>query len=151
MEKKKKTGLVGFLYAVGVIMLIVFAYMLAAGIIYIRTYMAAYAMTISDAWQYMLQYLISGTLQYLVYGILFFAAGKIIRLLADCCAMNPAQAGGCCAERIAEPEITETEAPDPDSGAEADEIIEVTASEDALEETKVINGVRIRQRRRRRR
>lgn len=151
MEKKKKTGLVGFLYAVGVIMLIVFAYMLAAGIIYIRTYMAAYAMTISDAWQYMLQYLISGTLQYLVYGILFFAAGKIIRLLADCCAMNPAQAGGCCAERTAEPEITETEAPDPDSGAEADGIIEVTASEDALEETKVINGVRIRQRRRRRR
>ena len=148
MEKKKRNGLVGFMYAMAVIMLIVFAYMLVAGIIYIRTYMASYAMTISDAWQYMMQYLISGTLQYLVYGILFFAAGKITRLLADCCAMNPAQAGGCCGAGTGGTEIAATEADEQDYEAEEEKIIEVTESEDALEETKLIKPKRSRQRRR---
>lgn len=127
MEKKKRNGLVGFMYVMAVIMLIVFAYMLVAGIIYIRTYMASYAMTVSDAWEYMLQYLISGTLEYLVYAILFFAAGRIITLLDNCCS---------------------SEAYEQDSAADEEKIIEVTESEDALEETKMIKPKRSRQRRR---
>lgn len=156
MKKKKITGLVVILYAMGVIMLIVFAYMLVSGIIYIRTYMEAYTMTISDAWQYMLQYLISGTLEYLVYGILLFAAGKIIRLTGNCCDMslNTAEEDSCCEKKTEDQEIIgiddaeEAAEAEPDSCTESEEIVDLTVSEDAMEETKKVIAMRNRRSRR---
>lgn len=83
MDKVKSSGIVKLMYVMGVIMLIVFAYMVASAVIYLRTYLAAYSMTFSRMWQYILQYMFAETLIYLVYAVLLFAAGKIIRLLQD--------------------------------------------------------------------
>lgn len=159
MKRKKATGLAVFLYVMGVIMLIVFAYMLVSGIIYIRTYMEAYTMTISDAWQYMLQYMISGTLEYLVYGILFFAAGKIIRLIGNCCdiSFSLAEADCCCEKQAEELETIKSEAAEAENNEdtevnndiEQEEIVDVTVSEDAVEETRTVGATRSRRSRRR--
>ena len=83
MNKDKSSGIVKLMYVMGTIMLIVFAYMVVSAVIYLRTYLAAYSMTFSSMWQYILQYMFAETLVYLVYAVLLFAAGKIIRLLQD--------------------------------------------------------------------
>lgn len=159
MKKKKATGLAVFLYVMGVVMLIVFAYMLVSGIMYIRTYMEAYTMTISDAWQYMLQYMVSGTLEYLVYGILFFAAGKIIKLIGNCydICYGTAEADCCSGGWAEKSENTECEAYESvtDKGSEVEsdientEIVDITVSEDAIEETRTVGATRSRRSRRR--
>lgn len=154
MNQVKSSGTVKFMNVMGVIMFVVFVYMMIANIVYLRTYAQSYTMSLGDVWQYALQYMISSSLQYLVYGILFIAAGKIIKLLQNCCAPKTAygeEMACCCCDETAkeQPENDEAE-PEEESnlGAEIAEMIEINVSEDATEETKAINVAEIKQRKR---
>lgn len=163
MNQVKSSGTVKFMNVMGVIMFVVFVYMMIANIVYLRTYAQSYTMSLGDVWQYALQYMISSSLQYLVYGILFIAAGKIIKLLQNCCVPQTAygEEMACCCDEAGNNGIPDKEAakeqsendeaePEEESnlGAEIAEMIEINVSEDATEETKAINVAEIKQRKR---
>lgn len=172
MHKAKSSGIVKFMNVMSVIMFVIFIYMVIVNIIYLRTYAASYAMTIGDMWNEMLQYMISGSIEYFVYGSLFLAAGKIMNMLRVCCQgaelqkVNPATVNDAALseqkqcncdnhgsdkedkEPESEPNTAEEDEAESKSEADAGKVIEINVSEDATEETKAINVAEIRQRKR---
>lgn len=141
MEKKNKfvkgkaSCLVKTLYIIAAVLMAICAYMIVVSILYISNYASSYGVAVSSMMVDAIQYVITGSISYFIYGVLVFSAGKIIRLLQS---RNEERSG------ISECEIQEservdtfekTETPEDENPSEED----IPQSEDAIEETKVIN------------
>ncbi len=87
MENQKKTvksgtsGLVKALYIIAAVLIAVCVYMIIVNVMYINNYAATYGMKVSDMMMDAVQYVITGSISYFVYGLLVFCAGKVINLL----------------------------------------------------------------------
>lgn len=81
-SKKNNSGLVKFLYVTAAVLALIFVYMLIVNIMYISSYSAAYGMALSDVWQEAVQYIVAGSVSYLVYAVLVFSAGKILSIVS---------------------------------------------------------------------
>lgn len=161
MEKQKKSakgrasGLVKALYVIAAILMLVWVYMIIVNIIYIKNYTATYGISVSDMMMDSVQYVITGSISYFIYGVLVFCAGKIIRLLQRDREESP-EADGGIAESMQDSKISATgkhdaaddagnddddkcscETGDAEDTAQA-EAGDIPESEDAIEETEVI-------------
>lgn len=77
------TPLVKALYIISAVLMAICVYMIIVNIMYINSYAASYGMSVSDMLFDAIQYVITGSISYFVYGMLTFCAGKIIRLLQN--------------------------------------------------------------------
>lgn len=69
------------LYVISALIAVVFVYMMIVNIMYIQNYLASYGMAFSDMWMDSIQYILTGSISYLVYAILVFCAGKLISMV----------------------------------------------------------------------
>lgn len=83
VDRKKNTGLVKAMYTIAVILAVFFVYMVIVNVLYINDYVALYGMSFAGMWAEAVQYVITGSISYLVYAILVFSAGKIIGILSN--------------------------------------------------------------------
>ena len=74
----KTSKLVLILYIAAGVLGALFIYMFIYAINYINSYVSSYGMSFSDMWMDAIQYIINGSINYLVFGLLVFAAGKIL-------------------------------------------------------------------------
>ena len=74
----KTSKLVLILYIVAGVLGALFIYMFIYAINYINSYVSSYGMSFGDMWMDAIQYIINGSINYLVFGLLVFAAGKIL-------------------------------------------------------------------------
>lgn len=87
MEKKNKfvkgkaSCLVKTLYIIAAVLMAICAYMIVVNILYISNYASSYGVAVSSMMVDAIQYVITGSISYFIYGVLVFSAGKIIRLL----------------------------------------------------------------------
>ena len=95
------------------------AYMIVVNILYIRDYASMYGVAVSDMISDAVQYVITGSVAYFVYGVLIFCAARILRIL--------------------QAKKTEPEHDVPEHDIPEDDIPE---SEDAVEKTEVIEDVK---------
>lgn len=98
--KKNSSGLVKALYVLAAVLAAVFLYMLVVNIMYISSYSASYGMAFSDMWQEAIQYIVTGSVSYLVYAALVFCAGKILDMLSTGAAVSYEDAATDDAEDI---------------------------------------------------
>jgi len=77
---KNGSGFARVLYVISAVLLLVFVYMLYVNITYISSYTASYGMAFSDMWQEAVQYIVTGSINYFVYAVLVFSAGRIIMM-----------------------------------------------------------------------
>lgn len=145
MEKKNKivkskaSGLVKTLYVIAALLMAICIYMIVINILYIRSYAESYGVTVSSMMMDAVQYVITGSISYFIYGVLVFSAGKIIRLLQSRGQVLPEESvleeeENAAAEMLTEPEPEENA----DDGESENDIPQ---SEDAIEETKVISKI----------
>ena len=74
----KTSKLVLILYIAAGVLGALFIYMFIYAINYINSYVSSYGMCFGDMWMDAIQYIINGSINYLVFGLLVFAAGKIL-------------------------------------------------------------------------
>ncbi len=74
----KTSKLVLILYIAAGVLGALFIYMFISAINYINSYVSSYGMSFGDMWMDAIQYIINGSINYLVFGLLVFAAGKIL-------------------------------------------------------------------------
>ena len=74
----KTSKLVLILYIAAGVLGALFIYMFIYAINYINSYVSSYGMSFGDMWMDAIQYIINGSINYLVFGFLMFAAGKIL-------------------------------------------------------------------------
>ena len=79
MEKKKTPGVTIVFYIVGILFLVVSAFMLVSAIAYTSTYLQSYGATFSDMWSNSLQYIIAQFMPYLGIGIVALGIGKVAK------------------------------------------------------------------------
>lgn len=79
MEKKKTPGVTIVFYIVGILFLVVAAFMLVSAIAYTSTYLQSYGATFSDMWSNSLQYIIAQFTPYLGIGIVALGIGKVAK------------------------------------------------------------------------
>ena len=79
MEKKKTPGVTIVFYIVGILFLVVAAFMLVSAIAYTSTYLQSYGATFSDMWSNSLQYIIAQFMTYLGIGIVALGIGKVAK------------------------------------------------------------------------
>lgn len=79
MEKKKTPGVTIVFYIVGILFLVVAAFMLVSAIAYTNTYLQSYGATFSDMWSNSLQYIIAQFMPYLGIGIVALGIGKVAK------------------------------------------------------------------------
>ena len=79
MEKKKTPGVTIVFYVVGILFLVVAAFMLVSAIAYTSTYLQSYGATFSDMWSNSLQYIIAQFMPYLGIGIVALGIGKVAK------------------------------------------------------------------------
>lgn len=79
--KNNPTWLPNALYVISGILAVIFVYMLIVNVMYTKNYLASYGMTFSDMWMDSVQYVLTGSISYLVYAILIFCVGRIISML----------------------------------------------------------------------
>lgn len=111
----KPSALVKVLYVISAILMCICAYMIVVNILYIRDYASMYGVAVSDMISDAVQYVITGSVAYFVYGVLIFCAARILRIL--------------------QAKKTEPEHDVPEHDIPEDDIPE---SEDAVEKTEVI-------------
>ncbi|MBQ0079602.1 MAG: hypothetical protein KBS66_06925 [Eubacterium sp.] len=117
----KKSKLTIALYVVAAIMGLLFLYLFVSSYAYIRSYAISYGMTVGDMGFEAIQYIISNSVAYLVYGVGLFALAQIweaVRCKTCVAAEAPAEAPAAAVE--------ETE--------EADDTIEALVAEEAAAE-----------------
>lgn len=130
--KKNMTWLPKTLYIIAAVIAVIFVYMIIVNVMYIKNYLASYGMTFSDMMMDSVQYVITGSISYLVYAILVFCAGKIISMLQTCCPDGMA----CCVEEAPVDVIeddAEAEEPIPEE-EEAEEDVTTEEAEETVEE-----------------
>ena len=79
MEKKKTPGVTIVFYIVGILFLVVAAFMLVSAIAYTSTYLQSYGATFSYMWSNSLQYIIAQFMPYLGIGIVALGIGKVAK------------------------------------------------------------------------
>lgn len=79
MEKKKTPGVTIVFYIVGILFLVVAAFMLVSAIAYTSTYLQSYGATFRDMWSNSLQYIIAQFMPYLGIGIVALGIGKVAK------------------------------------------------------------------------
>ena len=78
-DKMSKTVVI--LYIASAIMGILFIYMFIEAAAYISDYMDSYGLSFGDMWSYAVQYVLSSSVSYIAFGLLLFAAGRILDVL----------------------------------------------------------------------
>lgn len=111
----KPSALVKVLYVISAILMCICVYMIVVNVLYIRDYASMYGVAVSDMISDAVQYVITGSVAYFVYGVLIFCAARILRIL--------------------QAKKTEPEHDVPEHDIPEDDIPE---SEDAVEKTEVI-------------
>lgn len=112
----KKSKLVIGLYVIAGLLGILTIYMVISSVSYLSSYAQSYGMGISDLGGEAYSYILTNSVNYLIYAILVFAAAKILEQVT---AVREQLAGCCCTE----PECGE----EPDSWSDA-EVAEETAA-----------------------
>ncbi len=165
--KGKASALVKVLYVIAAVLMAICVYMVIINIMYINTYTSTYGIAVSDMMTDAIQYIITGSISYFIYGVLVFCSGKIIRLLqqnAVCCGGKPQEAELTSDWAAVAAKCEENHGSDCDTAVEAEKRIqqadneseqetseeiqedkkvgfeqnEIPESEDAVEETEII-------------
>lgn len=77
-------------YIAAAVLMAICIYMIVVNSMYVVNYASSYGMTLSDMKLDAVQYIVTGSISYFVYGALLFAAGRIISML------QKAQSFGTC-------------------------------------------------------
>lgn len=100
----KTSKLVLILYiaagVLGALFIYMFIYMFIYAINYINSYVSSYGMSFGDMWMDAIQYIINGSINYLVFGLLVFAAGKILDTVQKKSGENHASVEAPAAESV---------------------------------------------------
>ena len=96
----KTSKLVLILYIVAGVLGALFIYMFIYAINYINSYVSSYGMSFGDMWMDAIQYIINGSINYLVFGLLVFAAGKILDTVQKKSGENHASVEAPAAESV---------------------------------------------------
>ena len=96
----KTSILVLILYIAAGVMGALFIYMFIYAINYINSYVSSYGMSFGDMWMDAIQYIINGSINYLVFGLLVFAAGKILDTVQKKSGENHASVEAPAAESV---------------------------------------------------
>lgn len=87
---QKTSGIVKAFYIAAAVLMAICIYMIVINSMYVVNYASSYGMTLSDMKLDAIQYIVTGSISYFVYGALLFAAGRIISML------QKAQSFGTC-------------------------------------------------------
>lgn len=79
MEKKRTPAITIVFYIIGMLLLVVSAFMLFTALTYTQTYLQAYDATFMDMWSNSVQYIIAQFVPYLGMGLICFGIGKAIK------------------------------------------------------------------------
>lgn len=96
----KTSKLVLILYIAAGVLGALFIYMFIYAINYINSYVSSYGMSFGDMWMDAIQYIINGSINYLVFGLLVFAAGKILDTIQKKSGENHASVEAPAAESV---------------------------------------------------
>ena len=96
----KTSKLVLILYIAAGVLGALFIYMFIYAINYISSYVSSYGMSFGDMWMDAIQYIINGSINYLVFGLLVFAAGKILDTVQKKSGENHASVEAPAAESV---------------------------------------------------
>ena len=96
----KTSKLVLILYIAAGVLGALFIYMFIYAITYINSYVSSYGMSFGDMWMDAIQYIINGSINYLVFGLLMFAAGKILDTVQKKSGENHASVEAPAAESV---------------------------------------------------
>lgn len=96
----KTSKLVLILYIAAGVLGALFIYMFIYAINYINSYVSSYGMSFGDMWTDAIQYIINGSINYLVFGLLVFAAGKILDTVQKKSGENHASVEAPAAESV---------------------------------------------------
>lgn len=96
----KTLKLVLILYIAAGVLGALFIYMFIYAINYINSYVSSYGMSFGDMWMDAIQYIINGSINYLVFGLLVFAAGKILDTVQKKSGENHASVEAPAAESV---------------------------------------------------
>lgn len=96
----KISKLVLILYIAAGVLGALFIYMFIYAINYINSYVSSYGMSFGDMWMDAIQYIINGSINYLVFGLLMFAAGKILDTVQKKSGENHASVEAPAAESV---------------------------------------------------
>ena len=78
---QKTSGIVKTFYIAAAVLMAICIYMIVVNSMYVVNYASSYGMTLSDMKLDAIQYIVTGSISYFVYGALLFAAGRIISML----------------------------------------------------------------------
>ena len=96
----KTSKLVLILYIAAGVLGALFIYMFIYAINYINSYVSSYGMSFGDMWMDAIQYIINSSINYLVFGLLVFAAGKILDTVQKKSGENHASVEAPAAESV---------------------------------------------------
>lgn len=96
----KTSKLVLILYIAAGVLGALFIYMFIYAINYINSYVSSYGMSFGDMWMDAIQTIINGSINYLVFGLLMFAAGKILDTVQKKSGENHASVEAPAAESV---------------------------------------------------
>ena len=96
----KTSKLVLILYIAAGVLGALFIYMFIYAINYINSYVSSYGMSFGDMWMDAIQYIINSSINYLVFGLLMFAAGKILDTVQKKSSENHASVEAPAAESV---------------------------------------------------
>lgn len=96
----KTSKLVLILYIAAGVLGALFIYMFIYAINYINSYVSSYGMSFGDMWMDAIQYIVNGSINYLVFGLLMFAAGKILDTVQKKSGENHASVEAPAAESV---------------------------------------------------
>lgn len=89
-SEQKTPGIVKAFYIAAAVLMAVCIYMIVVNSMYIVNYASSYGLELADMKLDAIQYIVTGSISYFVYGALLFAAGRIISMICR------AQASGSC-------------------------------------------------------
>ncbi len=78
---QKTPGLAKAFYIAAAVLMAICIYMIVINSMYVVNYASSYGMSLSDMKLDAIQYIVTGSISYFVYGALLFAAGRIISML----------------------------------------------------------------------
>lgn len=96
----KTSKLVLILYIAAGVLGALFIYMFVYAINYINSYVSSYGMSFGDMWMDAIQTIINGSINYLVFGLLVFAVGKILDTVQKKSGENHASVEAPAAESV---------------------------------------------------
>ena len=114
----KTSKLVLILYIAAGVLGALFIYMFIYAINYINSYVSSYGMSFGDMWMDAIQYIINGSINYLVFVLLMFAAGKILDTVQKKSGENHASVEAPAAESVTVNVIEEVKDEEEETAAE---------------------------------